>query len=203
MVKRLFDIVVSSLGLCFSSPFFLGACLWIKLDTPGPVFYRGVRVGRDGRHFRIFKFRTMVANAEKVGPSSTANDDPRITKAGVFLRNYKLDELPQLINVLKGDMSLVGPRPQVLWVVDLYSNDDKAVLDVRPGIADYAFVILPSEGGFLRGSKDPDGDYLKNIHPEKMRLSLHYVRNSSFWFDLKILVDTAVLSFFKRSLFLH
>ena len=203
MVKRLFDIVFSFLGLWLSSPFFLGACLWIKLDTLGPVFYRGVRAGRNGRQFRIFKFRTMVVDAEKVGPSSTANDDPRITRSGVFLRDYKLDELPQLINVLKGDMSLVGPRPQVLWVVDLYSKDDKAVLDVRPGIADYAFVLLPSEGEVLRGSKDPDGDYLENIHPEKMRLSLYYVRNHSFWFDMKILVDTAVLSFFKRSLFLH
>lgn len=201
LVKRLFDIVVSFIGLVASSPLIALIALLIKLDSQGPVFYRGERVGQFGKRFRIFKFRTMVVNADQIGPSSTPDDDPRITRVGRILRRYKLDELPQLINVLKGEMSLVGPRPQVPWAVELYSEEERAVLSVRPGIADYAFVMLPSEGEVLRGSTDPDKDYFEKIHPHKMRLSLEYIRNRSFRFDMKILIDTALLSFFKRSLF--
>lgn len=203
LAKRLFDIVFSLIGLLVLSPLLAVIALLIKLDSEGPVFYRGVRVGRLGKPLKIFKFRTLVVDADKIGASSTADDDPRITGVGKVLRRYKLDELPQLINVLKGEMSWVGPRPQVPWIVESYSEEDKAVLAVRPGIADYAFVILPSEGEVLRGSTNPDGDYLEKIHPEKMRLSLEYVRNRSFGFDMKILVDTAMLSFFKRPLFLQ
>jgi len=143
----------------------------------------------------------MVVNADQIGASSTPDDDPRITRVGRILRRYKLDELPQLINILKGEMSFVGPRPQVPWAVELCSQEEKAVLSVRPGIADYAFVMLPSEGEVLRGSTDPDKDYFEKIHPHKMRLSLEYVKNRSFWFDMKILIDTTLLSFFKRPLF--
>ncbi len=203
LVKRLFDIVVSFIGLVMLSPLIALIALLIKLDSEGPVFYTGTRVGRFGKQFRLFKFRTMAVDADKIGASSTPDDDPRITKVGGIVRRYKLDELPQLINVLKGQMSFVGPRPQVPWIVELYSEEDKAVLSVRPGIADYAFVMLPSEGEVLRGSTDPDGDYLRKLHPAKMKLSLEYVRNRSCWFDMKILLDTAMLSFFKRPLFLH
>ncbi|MBM3301297.1 MAG: sugar transferase, partial [Deltaproteobacteria bacterium] len=169
--------------------------------SEGTVFYRGERAGQFGRPFKIYKFRTMVVNADQIGASSTPDDDPRITKVGRVLRRYKLDELPQLINVLKGEMSFVGPRPQVPWAVELYSKEEQAVLNVQPGIADYAFVMLPSEGEVLRGSIDPDKDYFEKIHPHKMRLSLEYVRNRSFRFDMKIIIDTALLSFFKRPLF--
>ena len=202
-LKRLFDVVVSFIGLAVSSPLIALIALLIKLDSEGPAFYRSVRVGRSGKPFKLLKFRTMVADADKIGASSTPDDDPRITKVGRIVRQYKLDELPQLFNVLKGEMSLVGPRPQVPWIVELDAEKYKAVLTVRPGIADYAFVVLPSEGEVLHGSIDPDGDYLRKLHPEKMRLSLEYVRNRSFWFDIMILVDTAMLSFFKRPLFLH
>lgn len=203
LTKRLFDLVVSFIGLGVSLPLIVLIALLIKLDSKGPVFYRGERVGQFGKRFKIFKFRTMFENPDQIGASSTADDDPRITKVGSFLRKYKLDELPQLINVLKGEMSFVGPRPQVPWIVDLDRKNYEVVLTVRPGIADYAFVLLPSEGEVLRGSKDPDGDYLRLLHPEKMRLSIDYVLNRSFWVDMAIFIDTAMLSFFKRQIFLH
>jgi len=203
LAKRLFDILFSLIGLGASSPLIALIALLIKLDSKGPVFYTGTRVGRLGEPFKVFKFRTMVVGADKIGASSTPDDDPRITRVGKILRRFKLDELPQLINILKGEMSFVGPRPQVFWIVELDRENYEAVLSVRPGIADYAFVMLPSEGEVLRGSIDPDGDYLRVLHPEKMRLSLEYVKNQSFWFDVKILIDTAMLSFFKRPLFLH
>ena len=141
----------------------------------------------------MFKFRTMVLNADKIGASSTADDDPRITPVGRFLRRYKLDELPQLFNVLNGSMSLVGPRPQVKWAVDLYSAEEKQVLTVPPGITDYASLYFPNEGEILRGSTDPDRDYMEKIHPTKMQLSLRYVRERSLLTDLKVLLWTALI----------
>ena len=203
LAKRLFDILLSLAGLVVFSPLIGIIALLIKLDSEGPAFYRSARVGRFGKPFKLLKFRTMVADADKIGASSTSDDDPRITRVGRILRRYKLDELPQLINVLKGDMSFVGPRPQVPWIVEFDRESYDTVLTVRPGIADYAFVMLPSEGEVLRGSTDPDGDYLRELHPEKMKLSMEYVQNCSFWFDVRILVDTAMLSFFKRPLFFH
>jgi len=200
-LKRVFDLLVSFIGLIGLSPLIGLIALLIKLESKGPVFYKGIRVGKYGKHFRVFKFRTMVVNAEKIGASSTPDDDPRITRVGKVLRRFKLDELPQIINILKGEMSFVGPRPQVPWVVELDRENYKTVLSVHPGIADYAFVMLPSEGEVIRGSKDPDGDYLRILHPEKMRLSKEYVKNKSFWSDMKILIDTALLSFFRRPLF--
>jgi len=131
-------------------------------------------------------------NAEKIGASSTSEDDIRITGIGRFLRKYKLDELPQLINVLKGEMSFVGPRPQVKWAVDLYTPEERKVLTVRPGITDYASVQFPNEGEILKGSADPDKDYMQKIHPEKMRLSLEYVKMQSFWIDTKIILQTII-----------
>jgi lipopolysaccharide/colanic/teichoic acid biosynthesis glycosyltransferase len=162
----------------------------IKHDSHGSVFYRGLRVGRYYKQFRMFKFRTMVADAEKMGVSSTAEDDPRITRIGKFLRKYKLDELPQLINVLRGEMSLVGPRPQVPWAVELYSEEERKLLNVRPGITDYASIKFRNEGNILNNSSNPDEDYLKQIAPEKIRLGLEYVNNNNLWIDLKIILAT-------------
>jgi lipopolysaccharide/colanic/teichoic acid biosynthesis glycosyltransferase len=138
----------------------------------------------------MLKFRSMIVNAEAVGGSSTPDDDPRVTKVGRFLRGAKLDELPQLINVLKGDMSFVGPRPQVQWAVDRYTPEERLVLTVRPGITDYASLRFANEGEILKGSTDPDRDYMEKIHPEKMRLSLEYVRSRSFATDLAIIGRT-------------
>ncbi|MBI3610075.1 MAG: sugar transferase [Nitrospirae bacterium] len=190
MLKRIFDFLGSFTGLLVLSPMFLFLALMVKLEDGGPVYYRGVRVGRYGRPFRIFKFRTMVVDAEKLGASSTPGDDQRITRMGKFLRRYKLDELPQLINVLKGEMSFVGPRPQVSWAVKLYNDEEKALLTVRPGITDYASIRFSNEADILWGSADPDREYLIKIAPEKVRLGLEYVRNHSLWVDLKIILAT-------------
>ena len=195
MVKRAFDAVFSFIGVLLLSPALIIISVLIKLDSPGPVFYKGVRVGLQGRPFKMFKFRTMVIDADKVGGSSTPEDDPRLTRMGRFLRKFKLDELPQLINVLTGEMSLVGPRPQVQWAVDLYTPEERTVLTVRPGITDYASLHFPNEGEILKGSKDPDKDYMEKIHPKKMSLSLDYVRSRSFWVDLKIILQTIVAIF--------
>jgi lipopolysaccharide/colanic/teichoic acid biosynthesis glycosyltransferase len=192
MLKRCFDFSASLSGLILISPALLAIAIAIKRDSQGPVFYRAERVGRFGRPFKMYKFRTMVVNADKIGASSTPADDPRITRAGRFIRNkFQLDEFPQLINVLKGDMSLVGPRPQVPWAVELYTAEEKAtILSVRPGMTDWASVKFPNEGEILLGSKDPDKDYLEKIAPEKTRLQMEYVRDHSFIGDLKILART-------------
>jgi len=190
MVKRLCDIVVSGVALLLLLPVFTVVGILIKLDSPGPVFHRGMRIGRHGRRFRIFKFRTMVADADTKGPSSTAADDPRITPTGRFIRRFNLDELPQFINVLKGEMSIVGPRPQVPWAVELYTEEERTILSVRPGITDWATIWIRDEGELLRGSADPDKDYLEKIWPEKRRLQLEYIRNHSVWVDLRIMFKT-------------
>lgn len=190
MLKRLFDLMASSTGLVLLAPVLLSIVVLIKLEAGGAVFYRGIRVGRHGKSFRIFKFRTMVVDAEKLGGPSTADDDPRITRIGKFLRKYKLDELPQLINVLKGEMSFVGPRPEVEQEVRLYNEEEKALLNVRPGITDYASIKFHNEGEILRGSADPHQAYREKIRPEKIRLGLEYVRDCSFKTDLKVLALT-------------
>ena len=190
MTKRLFDIFASATGLLFLSPilFYIG---WrIKREDHGPIFYRGVRAGVEGNPFRIFKFRTMVINADKIGGSSTADDDARITKIGKLLRKYKLDELPQLINVLKGEMSFVGPRPEVQHYVDMFTEEEKIILTVRPGITDWASLWNNDEGAILAGSSDPEKTYMEQIRPEKIRLQLKYVKEKSFFIDLKIIVQT-------------
>lgn len=190
MFKRLFDIIFSSLGLIVSSPLFIFSSIIIKLDSKGPVFYKGKRIGRYGTPFRIYKFRTMLADAEKLGGPSTADDDPRITKVGRLLRKYKLDELPQLINVLRGEMSLVGPRPEVQHYVDMFTEEEKAILNIRPGITDWASLWNPDEGAILAGSLDPEKTYMEKIRPQKLKLQLKYVRKHSFWIDLKIILLT-------------
>lgn len=190
MAKRLFDILFSATVLFFLSPVLLTICAIIKITSPGPVFYRGERIGLNGRKFRIYKFRSMVINADKIGGSSTSEDDPRITGIGKFVRKYKLDELPQFINVLVGDMSIVGPRPQVGWAVDQYSEEERKILTVRPGITDYASIRFRNEGEILKGAADPDKAYMELIHPEKMRMGLEYVRTHNLWTDIKIIFTT-------------
>ena len=192
--KRTFDVVASSLGLLFLSPAILLITILVKLYSPGPVFYRGLRIGRQGVPFKVFKFRTMVANAENIGRFSTSDDDPRITGIGRFLRKYKLDELPQLINVLKGEMSLVGPRPEVPHYVDMFTQEEKAILSVRPGITDWASIWNAHEGKVLAeasaNGEDPEKHYAESLRPHKIKLQLDYVKNSSFWVDMRILFET-------------
>ena len=197
--KRIFDVIVSAIGLIMLLPVMLVIAYLIKREDGGPVFYRGVRVGRYGKPFRIYKFRTMVVDAEKLGGPSTADDDPRITRIGKILRKYKLDELPQLINVLKGEMSLVGPRPEVKFYVDMLSEEEKKlILSVRPGITDWASLWNPDEGAILAGSDDPERTYMEKIRPTKIKLQLKYVKERSFWTDLKIIFLTILTVITKK-----
>ena len=190
MLKRLIDFGASLLGLVLLSPILLVLAVLIRLDSSGPVFYRGVRAGRLGKPFRMIKFRTMVANADRIGGPSSAGDDPRITRVGHFLRCYKLDEFPQLINVLRGEMSLVGPRPEVPEYAAMFNQEEARILGVRPGITDWASIWNSDEGALLAGSADPEKTYLEKIRPEKIRLQLKYVDNHSFWTDIRILSET-------------
>jgi len=190
--KRCFDLVGAVFGLLlFSLPFFLFALL-VKLTSTGPIFYRGTRAGRFGRPFRIFKFRSMVTDAENLGGSSTAGGDPRLTRVGRLMRKYKLDELPQLINVLLGQMSFVGPRPEVPRYVETYRGEETEILEVRPGITDWASIWNADEGAVLAGTEDPDKAYEELIRPTKLRLQLKYVREMSLMTDVKIIVYTAL-----------
>jgi len=190
MLKRGFDLILSMVGLAVLSPLLLLIAVLIKRADGGPVFYRGVRVGLHGRDFRIFKFRSMVLDAEKLGASSTSDDDQRITSIGKILRRYKLDELPQLFNVLTGDMSFVGPRPEVRWATDLYTDEEKIILAVRPGITDYASIKFHNEGEILKGSQNPDQDYLTKIHPVKTALAMQYAKEHSMAGDFLIILKT-------------
>ena len=190
MIKRLFDLFFSLIGVIILSPLLLVLAILIKISSPGPVFYRGIRAGKNGKNFKIFKFRTMVVNAEKMSGPSTALDDPRLTRIGKFLRKWKLDELPQLFNVIKGDMSLVGPRPEVLEYANLYQGEEKIVYRVKPGITDFASLWDIHEEEVLKGSPDPEKTYLEKIRPEKVRLQMKYVKEMSFWTDIKIIWRT-------------
>lgn len=190
--KRFFDIVVAAIALVLLAPILLLISLTVKGCSPGPAFYRGIRVGLDGKLFSMLKFRTMVLNAESLGGSATAADDQRLTRIGKFLRRYKLDELPQLLNVLAGDMSLVGPRPEVQKYVNLYSPEEKVILYVRPGITDWASIWNSNEAAVLEGSRDPEETYEELIRPTKLTLQLLYARNHSFLIDLKILFHTGM-----------
>jgi len=190
MIKRCFDIVLASIGLILFTPLFLYIALRIYKEDKGSIFYRGERVGLRGKPFRIYKFRTMVVNAEKIGPASTSDDDPRITKIGRFLRKYKLDELPQLINVLKGEMSFVGPRPEVPSEVATYNEEERKILSVRPGITDWASLTYHNEGEILKGAEDPHQAYREKIRPGKIKLAIKYVDKQSFFIDLRIIMDT-------------
>lgn len=190
MLKRTFDIVASALGLLVFSPLLLAVALWVKRDSPGPVFYRGKRGGRNNVPFGIYKFRSMVMNADKIGGSSTSGEDPRVTRSGRFIRKYKIDELSQLLNVLVGDMSLVGPRPEITAYTDKYEGEFLEIMRVRPGITDWASIWNADEGGVLAGATDPDRAYEILIQPTKLQLQLRYVRTRTFLSDLKIILYT-------------
>lgn len=189
-MKRAFDFIIAAFALLLLSPAFAAIAIAIGLDSQGPVVYRARRAGLQGRPFTMLKFRTMLPNAEKLGGPSTPSDDPRITRIGKRLRKYKFDELPQLFNVLRGQMSLVGPRPEVLSEVATYSAEERQLLSVLPGMTDWASLRFSNEGEILKGSANPHGAYLQKIRPEKIRLGLRYVREHSFLMDLKIIAST-------------
>jgi lipopolysaccharide/colanic/teichoic acid biosynthesis glycosyltransferase len=195
MAKRALDLLISLLGLILLSPLLLLLAMWVKLDSRGPVLYRGTRVGKGGRTFEMYKFRTMVLEADRLGPAVSFKDDPRITRAGRFLRGTKLDELPQLLNVLKGEMSLVGPRPEDPSYVALYTREQRRVLSVKPGITGPTQLEYRDEASMLDG-ESIDDDYVSRILPQKLKLDLEYVRKCSLLLDLKILWRTATTLLF-------
>lgn len=189
-MTRLCDIVFSFFGLLFLSPLFLIVALWIVLDDPGPVFYRQQRVGRHNRDFGLLKFRSMRVGADKMSLITIGDRDPRVTRAGYYIRKFKLDELPQLWNVLIGDMSLVGPRPEVRRYVDLYTEKQRQVLSVRPGITDYASIEYIDENKLLAQAADPDKTYIEEIMPAKIELNRRYINNPTLGQYFKIIFLT-------------
>lgn len=189
-MKRFFDIVASFTGLLILFPFLLVLALLVALSSPGGVFYRQQRVGRYGRDFMLWKFRTMRPGSDKIGLLTVGGRDPRVTGIGYFLRKYKLDELPQLLNVLSGDMSLVGPRPEVRRYVDLYNEEQKRVLDVRPGITDYASIEYSNENELLAKSSDPEKTYIDEVMPAKLKLNRKYIEEKGMFKDVKIILKT-------------
>lgn len=189
-MKRLFDIVASGLGLIVLSPLFLILAIWIKLDSKGPVFYRQVRVGRYNKDFRIFKFRSMRVGSDKGSLVTIGGRDPRVTHSGYYIRKFKLDEFPQLINVFVGDMSLVGPRPEVRHYVDYWTQEQMHVLDVRPGITDPASIMFRNENELMGKASDPEKYYIEVIMQEKLKLYIGYVQNHSFWGDIGLIFKT-------------
>ena len=191
-LKRLMDIAVSGGALAVLWPVLLLIALAIKIDDPGPVFYRQVRVGRGGKTFRIFKFRTMVVDADKKGLAITVGRDSRITRMGAILRKTKLDELAQLINVFTGEMSFVGPRPEVPRYVDMYTPYQRQVLLVRPGITDYASIAYRNENDLLEGAEDPERMYIDVIMPDKIELNMKYLREISPAADIRLIINTIV-----------
>ena len=191
MAKRLFDQLVAAAALVVLSPLLLALAAWIKLDSPGPVFFRQERVGRFGRSFRIHKFRTMVADAPQRGPALTVGEDPRITRAGHWLRRTRLDELPQLLDVLAGDMSLVGPRPEVPRYVQHYPPGlRERALAVRPGITDPSSLAFLDESSLLAAAADPEREYIEHILPRKLQCAADYADHASLWTDLRVIWRT-------------
>ena len=187
---RLCDIIFCFFGLLFLSPLFIIVALWIVIDNPGPVFYRQQRVGKDNKDFGLLKFRSMRVGADKMSLITIGDRDPRVTRAGYYIRKYKLDELPQLWNVLIGEMSLVGPRPEVRRYVDLYSEEQRRVLSVRPGITDYASIEYIDENRLLAQSLDPDKTYIDQIIPAKIQLNMRYIEHQTLGEYFKIIVLT-------------
>ena len=189
---RFFDFILSLVGLVVLAPIFIVLAIWIKIDSKGPVFYKQVRVGQNGIDFGLFKFRSMVVDADKKGLITVGGRDPRITRSGYFIRKYKLDELPQLINVLVGDMSLVGPRPEVRKYVDLYTDEQQKVLSVKPGITDYASIEYMDENEILGKSSDPEKTYIEDIMPEKIKYNMKYINNKNLFEYFKIIFLTVL-----------
>lgn len=178
-IIRLFDILGSFTALVVLSPLMMIIAIWIMIDDGLPVFYKQVRVGKDGKDFMMYKFRSMRKNADKGSLITVGGRDPRVTRSGYYIRKYKLDELPQLINVLKGDMSVVGPRPEVRRYVDLYTEIQRKVLSIRPGISDYASIEYIDENVLLEKSENPDRTYINEIMPAKLQLNMRYIDNYS------------------------
>lgn len=189
-MKRLFDIFFSLVGIILLSPFYLIAAVLIMLDSKGGILFRQERVGKGGEIFKVFKFRTMRPDSFSKGALTVGSRDPRITKIGYYLRKYKLDELPQLFNVLFGDMSFVGPRPEVQKYTDLYTQEQRAVLSVKPGITDYASIKFRNENDLLSASDDPEKLYIEEIMPEKLALNMKYINDNSVLKDIRIIFDT-------------
>ncbi|PCJ81375.1 MAG: glycosyl transferase [Flavobacteriales bacterium] len=189
-MKRFFDIICSFFGLIFLSPLFLLISILIRFDSKGTVFYKQLRVGKNGKDFQLYKFRTMVEDADKKGDITTSDKDSRITHIGRFLRKHKFDEFPQLLNVLKGEMSLVGPRPELRKYVEMYREEQKNVLSVLPGITDYASLKFSNENELLGKAENPQEYYIRQIMPVKLKLNLKYIEDRGFFTDLKIIFAT-------------
>ncbi|MEG0011543.1 MAG: sugar transferase [Muribaculaceae bacterium] len=191
-MKRIFDIFASGIGLILLSPILFIIAIWVKIDSSGPVFYRQVRVGLHNKDFRIFKFRSMSIGSDKGSLITIGGRDSRITKSGYFIRKYKIDELPQLINVFIGDMSLVGPRPEVRRYVDKYTSEQLKVLNVRPGITDVASIKYRNENDTLGTVDNPDIYYISVIMPDKLKLNLEYLSHRSLISDIKLIIKTII-----------
>ena len=189
-MKRLFDITASFFGILILSPLFIFISLWVGLSSKGGVFYKQIRVGRNNKDFKLYKFRSMRVNSDKQGLLTVGSKDSRITKAGYFIRKYKIDELPQLFNVLKGDMSFVGPRPEVRRYVDLYSDEQMKVLSVRPGITDPASIKYRNENDILSSASNPEEYYIQHIMPDKLKINIDYINKRTFVKDIKIIFQT-------------
>ncbi|WP_432714748.1 sugar transferase [Pedobacter sp.] len=188
--KRTFDVLFSLLGIIFLLPLFLIITLLLKFDSNGPVIYKQIRVGLNLNNFELYKFRTMFIDSDKKGLLTVGNRDIRITRLGYWLRKYKIDELPQLFNILKGEMSFVGPRPEVLKYVQLYDSYQRRVLTVKPGITDWASIYFINENQLLENLEDPESYYINTIIPEKVNHNLHYIDHHNLWIDLKIISFT-------------
>lgn len=189
-MKRLFDITASFFGILILSPLLIFIGLWVGLSSKGGVFYKQIRVGKNNKDFKLYKFRSMRVNSDKQGLLTVGSKDSRITKAGYFIRKYKIDELPQLINVLKGDMSFVGPRPEVRRYVDLYSEEQMKVLSVRPGITDPASIKYRNENDLLSSASNPEQYYIQHIMPDKLKINIDYINKRTFFKDIKIIFQT-------------
>lgn len=192
MLKRLLDLLFATIGIVLLLPLFLMISLSIIIDSKGGIFYKQIRVGKNGKDFYLYKFRSMYTGADTKGLLTIGGKDSRITNVGYFIRKYKIDELPQLINVWLGDMSLVGPRPEVRKYVELYNNEQKKVLLVKPGITDYASIEYRNENELLGKSTDPEQTYITEIMPAKLQLNLKYIEEQSLITDLKIIFDTII-----------
>ncbi|HNW90544.1 MAG TPA: sugar transferase [Bacteroidales bacterium] len=190
MLKRVFDIIFSLFGLIILLPFLLIIFLLVLIESKGGVFYRQIRVGKNNDDFKLFKIRTMFKDADKKGLLTIGERDNRITRIGYFLRKYKIDEFPQLMNILAGDMSFVGPRPEVRKYVDLYNEEQRRVLSVKPGLTDFASLKYYNENEYLSRFDDPEKEYIQTVMPDKIKLNLEYIRKQNFWLDIKILLQT-------------
>ncbi|WP_342448667.1 sugar transferase [Tamlana crocina] len=192
IIKRAFDIIFSAIGLIILAPVLLLIAILIKLDSKGPVLFIQGRVGKNNKDFNIYKFRTMRIQSEKGGLLTLGNNDSRITKIGYFLRRYKIDEFPQLINILKGDMSFVGPRPELRYYVNFYNEDDMKIFQVRPGITGLASLKYRNEVELLKAAKDPEAFFIETIIPDKLKFNKEYIKRRNFFFDLKLIALTVV-----------